>query len=169
MKSKGFKIVFCGLSILIFSNWTLAQSEKEPALVFKYPSHSSLGFADFIKDKITFSKSTKTSTLFIVFKLNAEGKISDIKLSDEISLLLEKELKAAIIESETSWITNFKSSEMKWVVLPIFLGKYIYPNPLDNSFKGKDYFISMENQFKWLHSTLGTNLNDIYFSAPLIQ
>jgi hypothetical protein len=169
MKSIALKCHNLLLILLFFPLWTFAQTNNKLHLSFNHPSYSQEGFSDFIKSKITIAQPTKTATIFVIFKIDATGKISNIKLSGEISSLLEENLKAAIIESEPYWAINFDAAETKWVVLPFFTGKFIYPNPPGMSFKGDDYFISMENQFNWLYTNLGSNLDDVYFSAPLMQ
>lgn len=169
MKSIAFKSKYLLLILFTFPLWAFAQTNIKIPLSFNHPSYSQEGFSDFIKSKIAIAQPTKTATIFVIFKINANGKISNIKLSGEISNILDEKLRAAIIESEPYWTINFDATKTKWVVLPFFTGKFIYPNPPGMSFKGDDYFISMENQFNWLYTNLGSNLDDVYFSAPLMQ
>jgi hypothetical protein len=169
MEPIAFKSKYLLFILFTFPLWAFAQTNIKIPLSFNHPSYSQEGFSDFIKSKITIAQPTRTATIFVIFKINANGKISNIKLSGEISNILDEKLKAAIIESEPYWTINFDPAKTKWVVLPFFTGKFIFPNPPGMSFKGEDYFISMENQFNWLYTNLGSNLDDVYFSAPLIQ
>jgi hypothetical protein len=156
--------------IFLFSSFvSFSQKENNSSLSFNHPSYPPEGFSEYLLDSITVDKRTKSSTLFILFKINSKSEISEFKLSGEMSSKIKDDFKNAILKSQPFWKSNFQDPEYKWVVLPVFLENPTSTLPSKTKFDGNAFFSKMEMQFEWLRKNVGSNLSDVYFSAPFIR
>jgi hypothetical protein len=156
--------------IFLFSSFvSFSQKENNSSLSFNHPSYPPEGFSEYLLDSITVDKRTKSSTLFILFKINSKSEISEFKLSGELSSKTEEDFNTAILKSAPFWIPSFLDNGYKWVVLPVFLDNPTSTLPSKTKFDGNAFFSKMEMQFEWLRKNVGSNLTDVYFSAPFIR
>ena len=102
-------------------------------------------------------------------KINSKSEISEFKLSGELSSKTEEDFNTAILKSAPFWIPSFPDNGYKWVVLPVFLENPTSTLPSKTKFDGNAFFSKMEMQFEWLRKNIGSNLTDVYFSAPFMR
>lgn len=155
--------------LLFFPFVSFSQKENNSSLSFKHSSYPAEGFSEYLRDSVRVDKQTKSSTLFILFKINSKAEISEFKLSGEMSGQIKDDLLNAILKSQPFWEPNFQDQKYKWVVLPVFLENPTSTFPSKTKFDGNAFFSKMEIQFEWLRMNVGSNLNDVYFSAPFIR
>ena len=148
---------------------SFSQKENNSSLSFKHPSYPAEAFSEYLQDSVKVDRQTKSSTLFILFKINSKSEIAEFKLSGEMSGKIKDDLKNAILKSQPYWKPNFQDQEYNWVVLPVFLENPSSALSTKTKFDGNSFFSKMEMDFEWLRANLGSNLNDVYFSAPLIR
>lgn len=156
--------------IFLFSPFvSFSQKENNSSLSFKHPSYPAEAFSEYLQDSVKVDIQTKSSTLFILFKINSKSEISEFKLSGEMSNKIKDDLKNAILKSQPFWKSNFQDQEYKWVILPVFLENPTSTLPSNTKFDGNAFLSKMEMQFEWLRMNVGSNLTDVYFSAPFIS
>lgn len=148
---------------------SFSQKENISSLSFKHPSYPAEAFSEYLQDSVKVDRQTKSSTLFILFKINSKSEISEFKLSGEMSNKIKDDLKNAILKSQPFWKSNFQDQGFKWVILPVFLENPTSTLPSNTKFDGNAFFSKIEMQFEWLRTNLGSNLTDAYFSAPFIS
>jgi len=156
--------------IFLFSSFvSFSQKENNSSLSFKHPSYPAEAFSEYLQGSVKVDKQVKSSALFILFKINSKSEISEFKLSGEMSSKITDDLKNAILKSAPFWITSFHDNGYKWVVLPVFLENPTSTLATKTKFDGNAFFSKMEMQFEWLRMNVGSNLTDVYFSAPFMR
>jgi hypothetical protein len=105
----------------------------------------------------------KPSFNLFLFKVNGNGKISDIYHFGEMRKTSSDAIKTRIIKTEPFWTLPKDVKEYKWVAIPYFYGDYKQADSPDNS----KMFLSGLNYFEKLSEILGPDSKNLFLTPPL--
>jgi hypothetical protein len=105
----------------------------------------------------------KPSFNLFLFKVNGNGKISDIYHFGEMRKTSSDAIKSRISKTEPFWTLPKDVKEYKWVAIPYFYGDYKQADSPDNS----KMFLSGLNYFEKLSEILGPDCKNLFLTPPL--
>jgi hypothetical protein len=105
----------------------------------------------------------KPSFNIFLFKVNGNGKVSDIYHLGEMRKTSSDAIKSRIIKTEPFWTLPKDVKEYKWVAIPYFYGDYKLSDSTDNS----KMFLSGLNYFEKLSEILGPDSKNLFLTPPI--
>ncbi len=109
------------------------------------------------------AESKQPSFNLFLFKVNGNGKISDIYHFGEMKKTSSDAIKTRIIKTEPFWTLPKDVKEYKWVAIPYFYGDYKQADSPENS----KMFLSGLNYFEKLSEILGPDCKNLFLTPPL--
>lgn len=171
MGNAAFKrLLLCTLVILVFEQ-SYSQSIVDPKpFSFNLIKDTSLSeeykLISFINNyELSYLKmeNDKPSFNIFLFKVNGNGKISDIHHLGEMRKTSSDAIKSRIIKTEPFWTLPRDVKEYKWVAIPYFYGDYKLSDPHDNS----KIFLSGLKYFEKLSEILGSDSKNLFLTPPV--
>jgi hypothetical protein len=114
-----------------------------------------LSYLKMEKDKPSFN--------IFLFKVNGNGKISDIYHLGDMRKTSSDAIKSRIIKTEPFWTLPKDINEYQWVAIPYFYGDYKLSDSHDNS----KLFLSGLKHFEKLSEILGPDSKSLFLTPPL--
>jgi len=164
------RLLLCILVTLVFKQ-SYSQSTIEPKpFSFNLRKDTSLPeeykLISFINNyELSYLKmeNDKPSFNIFLFKVNGDGKISDIYHLGEMRKTSSDAIKSRIIKTEPFWTLPKDVKEYKWVAIPYFYGNYELSDLHDNS----KMFLSGLKYFEKLSEILGSDSKNLFLTPPL--
>ena len=147
-------IVILGILIPSFG-----QTNTKLGFTFKSPDYRQ-NLSMYLETNV-HDQEVPTASLFI-FKINGNGKISDLYFDGNLDTLNVQIVKSNITKSATFWKTTGNQKDFRWIVYPFFTGN----SDGINQQTGFDFFRRTEYLFFEIEKRFNTGLENVIFIHP---